>query len=127
MSWKPHRDPIELDTGARVQTLRSAESSEGAHDVHLTGHTIRVYPDGTTTTRKRYDTISRAATAASAAARATDGDETAFFVGLCVTAGLTRLEIDGTPLIDREQPLIGRIEADVYGDEIRIRVREYRP
>ena len=122
MTWKPHKDPRGLVDGrVTVQALRSGHTHEGAHDVTVNGRTLRSLPDGHTTGRQRSDTIRRAVDDIEAGTV----DLIALIAGYLLTAGADTLELDGTPLGGGPQadPLIGRIEADVYGDRIELRVR----
>ena len=92
-----------------VTYLRPAHGHEGGHEVHVDGVTVRVLPDGATTTRARAGVIREALTTEVVAG----GARVAYLVGRLVLAGATNLEVDGKPLIPRSG---GRWRLDLAGD-----------
>lgn len=111
MSWKPHRPPTVIGD-ASIQYLRGDQTHrhDGAHDVAVDGHTLRVLPQPHTTARRRYDSILRATTtceevaAALAFGYADFGFRPhAYLIGYLLTAGIRHLELDGRPLFDRPE------------------------
>lgn len=95
MSWLPE-DTRQLTDDVTVTYLRSRHGHEGAHDVTLYGHELRVLPSPPLTARKRY----RVLVDAIGAIDGQDGiDPVAYVVGALVVAGAHRLLLDGQPLI----------------------------
>lgn len=126
MTWRPQREPTRVGD-ASIQYLRS-DHGEGAHDVTVAGVTVRVLPDDSTSTRKRYAAILEAMATAHAISRWSavvlvhtsdedpveisgwDGstrtgtadeefDPVAYLVGYLVTAGIRNIEVEGEPIL----------------------------
>jgi hypothetical protein len=104
--WRPVNQPRDLD-GATVQTVRAAFTNETGHELHHGLHTLRVLPDGVTTSRKRSCIISESYAAVQHAQASHDQycqadeahlDPLVYVIGALVAAGATRLELDGVPL-----------------------------
>lgn len=93
MSWLPE-DTRQLFDGITVTYLRSRHGHEGAHDVTLYGHELRILPTSNTTARKRYRVLVDAIGAIERGI-----DPVAYVVGSLVVAGAHRLLLDGQPLI----------------------------
>lgn len=95
MSWLPE-DTRHLTDDVTVTYLRSRHGHEGAHDVTLYGHELRILPSPPLTARKRYRVLVDAI-------GAIDGQNginpVAYVVGALVVAGAHRLLLDGQPLI----------------------------
>ncbi len=95
MSWLAE-DTRYIADGVVVTYLRSRHGHEGAHDVTLYGHELRILPTPNTTARKRY----RGLVDAIGAIDGQNGiDPVAYVVGALVVAGAYRLLLDGQPLI----------------------------
>ena len=95
MSWLSE-DTRQLNDDVAVTYLRSRHSHEGAHDVTLYGHQLRVLPSPSTTARKRYRVI---VDAIGAVDRLGHIDQLAYVVGQLVTNGAYNLLLDGEPLM----------------------------
>ena len=95
MSWLSE-DTRHLNANVAVIYLRSQHNHEGAHDVWLYGHKLRVLPTPATTARKRYRVI---VDAIGAIDGQTGVDPVAYVVGALVVAGAFNLLLDGQPLI----------------------------
>lgn len=105
--WKPALEPRHQH-GATIQTVRAAITNETGHDVTVDGRTLRVLPDGRTTSRKRSWVISEALAVAHAVQANQkplihDGevyvvDPITYVTGALVLAGATNLWLDDQPL-----------------------------
>ena len=98
MSWLPE-DTRQLSDDVTVTYLRSRHSHEGAHDVTLYGHELRILPTPGTTARKRYRVLVDAIGASYVFKGVIAIDPVAYVVGALVVAGAHRLLLDGQPLI----------------------------
>lgn len=122
--WNPVLEPRAIP-GGHAQTIRTAVTNETGHDVTLTGRTIRVLPDGVTTSRRRSYIISEAPTAAHVANRAIDRydpqeaaiDPVTYLIGALVVAGATNIELDGQPILHRTPATVTwRVDCHSDGD-----------
>ncbi len=95
MSWLPETTHILMDD-VTVTYLRSRHCHEGAHDVTLYGHELRILPTPNTTARKRYRALMDAIGGVAVAGGI---DPIPYVVGSLVVAGAYRLLLDGQPLI----------------------------
>ncbi len=106
MSWLPE-ETRQVADDITVTYLRSRHGHEGAHDVTLYGHELRILPTPNTTARKRYRALVDAIGAISKlnALDLVDGgiDPVAYVVGALVVAGAYRLLLDGQPLCGYRQ------------------------
>lgn len=88
--WKPAILEPRLVAGATVQTIRASTTNVAGHDVTVTGRTLRVLPEGLTTSRKRSCIISEALAAV-------DGlgvDPLAYVAGMLLLEGASNLWLD---------------------------------
>ncbi len=95
MTWLAE-DTRYIADGVVVTYLRSRHGHEGAHDVTLYGHELRILPTPNTTARKRYRAL---VDAIGGVAVAGGIDPIPYVVGSLVVAGAYRLLLDGQPLI----------------------------
>lgn len=95
MTWLAE-DTRYIADGVVVTYLRSRHGHEGAHDVALYGHELRILPTPNTTARKRYRGL---VDAIGAVDGQTGIDPVAYVVGSLIVAGAYRLLLDGLPLI----------------------------
>ncbi len=95
MSWLPE-ETRQVADNITVTYLRSRHGHEGAHDVTLYGHELRILPTPNTTARKRYRGL---VDAIGAVDGQTGIDPIPYVVGSLVVAGAYRLLLDGQPLI----------------------------
>ncbi len=98
MSWLPE-ETRQVTDNITVTYLRSQHGHEGAHDVTLYGHELRILPTPNTTARKRYRALVDAIGVINAIAGVVVHDPVAYVVGALVVAGAYRLLLDGQPLI----------------------------
>ena len=125
--WSPVLAPRPI-AGGEAQTIRATVTNETGHVVTLNGRTLRVLPDGVTTSKKRSYTISQAATAAlmvnvrselvvEKGVHANDYqiDPVAYLVGCLVVAGANNLELDGVELCPRSTATVAW-RVDLAGD-----------
>ena len=102
MSWLPE-ETRQVTDNITVTYLRSQHGHEGAHDVTLYGHELRILPTPATTARKRYrglvDAIGAIDGQTSMPPTYKQIDPVAYVVGSLVVAGAYRLLLDGQPLI----------------------------
>ncbi len=96
MSWRSGETRQVADTATGTY-FRSRHGHEGAHDVTLYGHELRILPTPNTTARKRYRALVNAIGVIDE--RQGGIDPVAYVVGALVVAGAYRLLLDGQPLI----------------------------
>ncbi len=96
MSWLPE-ETRQVADDITVTYLRSQHGHEGAHDVTLYGHELRILPTPNTTARKRYRGLIDAIGVIDE--RQGGIDPVAYVVGSLIVAGAYRLLLDGQPLI----------------------------
>ena len=125
MSWLPE-DTHQLADDVAVTYLRSRHGHEGAHDVTLYGHELRILPTPGTTARKRYRVLVDAIGAIDGLDREGAAiNPISYVVGALVTAGAYRLLLDGQPLIPADDAAglwrlelahAGQVRATYIGD-----------
>ncbi len=98
MSWLPEDTRHLYFSGNEIAItyLRSRHGHEGAHDVTLYGHELRILPTPNTTARKRYRALMDAIGAVAVAGGI---DPIPYVVGSLIVTGAYRLLLDGQPLI----------------------------
>ncbi len=94
MSWLAE-ETRQVGDDVTITYLRSRHGHEGAHDVTLYGHELRILPTPATTARKRYRAL---VDAIGGVAVAGGIDPIPYVVGSLVVAGAYRLLLDGQPL-----------------------------
>lgn len=130
--WKPAVKPRAVH-GATVQTVRAGITNETGHDVAVGDRTLRVLPDGRTTSRKRSCIITDALAAIEVAEttrkRLKNGDSiervdpVAYVAGSLLVAGATNLWLDGQPLTPSPAVPAADLRITPTGDGLGIEVR----